>query len=55
MRTKYTCNTCTVKLNQNGKIVETQTPDSQCDVRSVCPDDGSSSVKRKEVLGQLPC
>lgn len=52
MRNKYTCNTCT--LFDRAKNEWTQTPDSQCDIRSICPDDGSSIDPRSHRAEHIP-
>lgn len=45
MKTKATCKTC---VDREGR------PDSKCEVRNVCPDDASSTDKRKEIYVSFP-
>lgn len=45
MLTKATCKTC---VDAEGK------PDSKCELRGTCPDDASTTEKRKQNLESLP-
>lgn len=55
MRTPQTCNTCTqINKQENGKHIITTLPDSECQIRESCPDDGSTTTKRKETLHNIP-
>lgn len=55
MRTCETCNCCTVvEKDKNGKPVFTAKPDSNCEIRNNCPDDGSSTEQREQELSKWP-
>ena len=55
MKTDVTCATCTViRRTEKGQIEETKTPDNQCEIRLSCPDDGSTTEKRKQTIEPYP-
>lgn len=55
MRTKETCQTCTIiKRNDQGQIEVTTDPDNKCEVRNTCHDDASTTERRRQIITPWP-
>ena len=54
MRNKETCSTCTKRIEEDHKLVDTLIPDSQCHMRETCCDDASTTDERELILTAWP-